>query len=544
MNNCLIIIFPTQLFEKKYLENIFNYNEDNNEEGINKKNVKNNINKYVILWEHDYFFTRYKYHKLKLAFHRSSMQKYYDDLDKNYKKLYINNIDKNPDNLIQNFIKKNNINSIRFFNPIEKQLFNLIEHKKIIKNSALDIEHLIFPSPYFLNSSSFKINDNIQKELNGTIRHDVFYKKQRIMYDVMVKNNKNNKNNKHEPEGGKWSFDTENRKPYEKDHKDPGILILKNKTRLEYIREAIKYVNTNYKNHYGTCEEEDFIYPIDHEESIKWLDNFIKDKLENFGKYEDALSTKIKFGYHSMLSALNNVGLITSQDILDKVKNYKKNIASKEGFIRQVIGWREYCYFIYDKYNDNMISKLFYNKNNNKLPKKFWEGETNMPFIDHIIKNVNKYAYSHHIERLMCLGVYLLFIGVSVEEIYIWFQTMYIDAYDVFMVPNVYGMLCYGFVDETHHMMTKPYFSGSNYILKMSDYKLLEKKEIEINNKKYKWDEIYDGLYYNYINNYSDKLEKIYSSALAVKRWKTKMSEDVKKEHLKLANMYIKWING
>jgi deoxyribodipyrimidine photolyase-related protein len=387
MNNCLIIIFPTQLFEKKYLENIFNYNEDSNQDN-NNKNVKNNINKYVILWEHDYFFTRYKYHKLKLAFHRSSMQKYYDDLDKNYKKLYINNIDKNPDNLIQNFIKKNNINSIRFFNPIEKQLFNLIEHKKIIKNSGimrlsvppdtqrvadsdrstaglssaqvllkpgvLDIEHLIFPSPYFLNSSSFKINDNIQKELNGTIRHDVFYKKQRIMYDVMVKN----KNNKHEPEGGKWSFDTENRKPYEKDHKDPGILTFKNKTRLEYIKEAIKYVNTNYKNHYGTCEEEDFIYPIDHEESIKWLDNFVKDKLDNFGKYEDALSTKIKFGYHSMLSALNNVGLITSQDILNKVKNYKKNIASKEGFIRQVIGWREYCYFIYDKYNDSMILSL------------------------------------------------------------------------------------------------------------------------------------------------------------------------------------------
>ncbi len=526
MNNCLIIIFPTQLFEIKYLNNLFNYNIDKN------------TNKHIIVWEHDYFFKRYKYHKLKLAFHRASMQKYYDDLDKNYKKLYINNIDTNQENEIINFIKKNNINSIRFFNPIEKDLFNQIENKKIIKNIS-DIEHLIFPTPYFLNSSSFKINDNMQKELNGTIRHDSFYKKQRIMYNIMVKN----KNNKYEPEGGKWSFDTENRKPYEKDHKDPGILNLKNKDRKQYIKEAIKYVNANYKNHYGTCEEEDFIYPIDHEESFKWLDNFIKDKLDNFGKYEDALSTKIKFGYHSMLSALNNVGLITTEDILDKVKNYKKNIASKEGFIRQVIGWREYSYFIYDKYNDVMISKIFYNKNKNKIPKKMWEGKTNMPFIDHIIKNLTKYAYSHHIERLMCLGVFLLFIGVSVEEIYTWFQTMFIDAYDVFMVPNVYGMLCYGFVDEKHHMMTKPYFSGSNYILKMSDYKLLE-KEVEINNKKYKWDEIYDGLYYNYVNNYSDKLEKIYSSALAVKRWKTKMSEDEKKEHLKIANMYIKWINA
>ena len=215
-------------------------------------------------------------------------------------------------------------------------------------------------------------------------------------------------------------------------------------------------------------------------------------------------------------------------------------MASKEGFIRQVIGWREYCYFIYDKYDNYMVNKVFYNKNKYKLPTKFWEGNTNIPFIDNIIKNINKYAYSHHIERLMCIGVFLLFIGISVEEIYVWFQTMYIDAYDVFMIPNVYGMLCYGFINNDKHMMTKPYFSGSNYVLKMSDYK---SSEIEINNKKYKWDEIYDSLYYNHINNYSDKLEKIYSTALAVKRWKTKMTEDQKKEYLKIANMYINWIN-
>ena len=521
MNN-LIILFPTQLFEKKYLD---------------KLNDKLD-NKHIILWEHDYFFKRYKYHKLKLVFHRSTMQKYYDDLDKNYKKLYINNIDEYSNDKIINFIKKNNINSISFFNPIEKDLLKLINNKKIIKNAS-HIEHLLFPTPYFLNSSSFKINDNILDQLNGSIRHDIFYKKQRILYNIMVKN----KNNKYEPDGGKWSFDTENRKPYEKDHKDPGILSFKSKDRKEYIKEAIKYININFKDHYGSCEEEDFIYPIDRKESIKWLDTFVKDKLGNFGKYEDALSSKIKFGYHSMLSALNNIGLITSYDILDKVEDYKKNIASKEGFIRQVIGWREYSYFIYDKYNDVMISKIFYDKNKNKIPKKMWEGKTNMPFIDHIINNVSKYAYSHHIERLMCIGVYLIYIGVSVEEIYIWFQTMYIDAYDVFMVPNVYGMLCYGFVDEKHHMMTKPYFSGSNYILKMSDYKIFE-KEIEINNKKYKWAEIYDSLYYNYVNNYSDKLEKIYSSALAVKRWKTVMTEDKKKEYLKLANIYIKWINN
>jgi len=458
---------------------------------------------------------------------------YYDDIDKNYKKLYINNIDKNPDEQINKFIKKHNITSIRFFNPIEKELLNSINNRKLIKNLLL--EYLIFPTPYFLNSSSLQINEKINKEFNDNIRHDVFYKKQRILYNIMV----TNKNDKYIPDGNKWSFDTENRKPYEKDHKDPNILIFKNKDRKEYIKEGIKYVNNNYKDHYGTCEEENFIYPINREESIKWLDNFVKEKLDNFGKYEDAISSKIKFGYHSLLSGLNNIGLITSFDILDKVEHYKKNLASKEGFIRQVIGWREYCYLIYYKYDSYLLNNYFYDKNKNKIPKKIWDGNTNIPFIDNIIKNINKYAYSHHIERLMCIGVFLLFIGISVDQIYIWFQTMYIDAYDVFMIPNVQGMLCYGYINEKNHMMTKPYFSGSNYIKKMSDYK---STEIEIDNKKYKWDEIYDGLYYNHINNYSNKMEKIYSTALAVKRWKT-TSDEKKREHLKLAKLYINWIN-
>jgi deoxyribodipyrimidine photolyase-related protein len=184
-----------------------------------------------------------------------------------------------------------------------------------------------------------------------------------------------------------------------------------------------------------------------------------------------------------------------------------------------------------------MIKNTYINLNKHTIPLKFWNGETKIPIIDDIIKKINKYAYSHHIERLMCIGNFLILIGIKQNEIYNWFQTMYIDAYDVFMVPNVYGMLLYAKIENNKHMMTKPYLCSSNYLLKMSDYK---KSKIEINNKLYEWTDIFDSLYYNHINNYKDVFKNIYSTALAVKTWNNKKNQE---EYINLANLYIKWIH-
>ena len=155
-----------------------------------------------------------------------------------------------------------------------------------------------------------------------------------------------------------------------------------------------------------------------------------------------------------------------------------------------------------------------------------------------MLKNVNLNAYSHHIERLMGIGNYLILIGVSPKEIFLWFQTMYIDAYHVFMYPNVYGMLCYGKLNSKDHMMTRPYICSSNYLKKMSDFK---SSEITINNKKYKWDEIFDALYYNHINNYSKIFKSIYATAFSANRY-NKFSEEKKNNIKKLSKMYLDWI--
>ena len=505
MSNILLILFPSQLFDDKIINKIINYN-------TKSKNL------HIILWEHPYFFTKYKYHKLKLAFHRVTMKKFYDDLNKKYKKNYI---EYNKKKDLDNYINKNSIDLIKFINPIEKELIKEIDNFK-------NVEY--YPSPYFLLSCKSGTLEELNKNFN-VIRHDSFYKNQRINFNIMV-----NKDNK--PIGNKWSFDIENRSPFEKNQTEPPILRFNSNNRDKYIEEGIEYVKKNFSNHYGELEKKEFIYPIDHSETLKWLDHFIKFKIAKFGKYEDAFSSNIRFGYHSLMSMLTNSGLITPIQILNKVKNLKINLESKEGFIRQLIGWREYCYFTYDLYSKNFENNPFYNLNNNKIPLKVWQGNTLFPPIDNILKNVKLNAYSHHIERLMGIGNYLILIGVSQKEIFLWFQTMYIDAYHVFMYPNVYGMLCYGKLNEKSKMMTRPYFCSSNYLKKMSNFK---SSEIIIDNKKYKWDDIFDSLYYNHINKYSDKLKSIYSSASSVNRW-NKFDSKKKNEIFRLSKLYLNWI--
>jgi deoxyribodipyrimidine photolyase-related protein len=523
MVNSALILFPSQLFELKYIDKILGYSDEETEKP--KKNL-------IILWEHEHFFNEFPYHKMKLAFHRATMQCYKDKLEKKYKVEYIDSIQKSQESKIIKLIKSNQISEIRVFNPIEKILVDLVNSAKLLGNYK--IEYLMFPSVYFLNSSDFNTNQKIQSSLTTT-RHDLFYKYQRIKYDIMVKKTKD----KAEPEGGKWSFDTENRSPFEKTQTEPPIPNFTSKTRKDYIQEAIKYVESNYKKNYGTCVEENFIYPISHEEAIKWLDEFVEKKLDKFGKYEDAISSKIKFGFHSLLSALNNVGLVTTKEILKRIKNYKKNIASKEGFIRQIIGWREYCYYVYDLYYNNLTNTSIYNLNKKNIPKKVWEGKTLMPVIDNILSTVNSYAYSHHIERLMGIGNFLLLIQVSPEQIYLWFQSMYIDAYDVFMVPNVYGMLLYASTDGKTRMMTRPYFCSSNYLMKMSDFK---SSEITFGDTICKWDEVFDALYYHHIDRYGSVFKKIYATSSSVARWE-KFDSKRKNGLIGLAKKYIEWVH-
>jgi deoxyribodipyrimidine photolyase-related protein len=226
-----------------------------------------------------------------------------------------------------------------------------------------------------------------------------------------------------------------------------------------------------------------------------------------------------------------NIGLITDTQVVDisykfYLKNIKKiSIQSFEGFIRQVIGWRNYVYTLYHLeyetlYESNQL------KHHNNINDKFWLGETGILPIDSIINKIVKYSYAHHIERLMYLGNFMLLCLIEPKQVYNMFMEWTIDAYDWVMVPNIFGMSQYA----SPIMMTRPYFSSSNYINKMSTFK---------KNKNDSWSIIWDALYYNFINKHQDLFRKNYAIAQQVKNWDNK-SDSEQKEIIKKANNFIK----
>jgi len=202
-----------------------------------------------------------------------------------------------------------------------------------------------------------------------------------------------------------------------------------------------------------------------------------------------------------------NIGLITDSEVIKISYNYylknKKDIPiqSIEAFLRQIIGWRNYVYVLY-----MLEGKTMFESNQlrhyNKLPyKQLWTATTNITPIDDAINYIIRYSYTHHIQRLMFLGAYLLLLNIDPKEVYRIFMEWTIDAYDWVMVPNIFGMSQYA----TPLMMTRPYFSSYNYLLKMSNY------------KKAEWCSIWEALYYTFINKHKKMLKKNYAFAMQVK---------------------------
>jgi len=457
-------------------------------------NIINLKNKDVYLIEEPRYFTDFKYHKLKLAYHRSTMKSYFDYLvENNIRVTYIDFMDVN-NNFYKSFSNKN----IYMYHPSDKILLN-----NILKN---------IPNIIIEDTLNFLINEKI---INGKkYNHQNFYKWQRKRLNILIEKDGS-------PTGGLWSFDKDNRKKIPKNTIIPTYLKLNNNNK--YIIESKKYVEKHFSNNYGSLDN--FIYPINHEDSKKWLFYFLKYKFESFGIYEDAESDKDPFLFHSVLTPMMNIGLLTDNEVLEITLKYqhKVPIASFEGFIRQIIGWRNYMYMLYLYESETLIKSNFLNHTNKLNKKIMWNGNTNILPIDDIIHKMVNYGYAHHIERLMYLGNYMLLCMIDPKDVYEIFMEWTIDAYDWVMVPNVYGMSQYADGGDT---MTRPYFSSSNYILKMSDY------------KKAKWCKTLDALYYNFINTHQKILEKNYATSRQVANWKKK-NEKEKKELLIISKEYL-----
>jgi deoxyribodipyrimidine photolyase-related protein len=241
-------------------------------------------------------------------------------------------------------------------------------------------------------------------------------------------------------------------------------------------------VEQNFTDNPGSAAA--FRYPVTYEDARRWLQDFVTTRLPSFGDYQDAISTHDSALFHSVLTPMLNVGLLTPREVLDAALGAENiPLNSLEGFVRQIIGWREFVRAAYILKGRRQRTRNFW-KHERALPRAFWEASTGIDPIDAVIGRVLEHAYAHHIERLMILGNFMQLCGFRPDDVYRWFMELFIDAYDWVMVPNVYGMALYA---DGGLISTKPYIAGSNYVRKMSDF------------KQGPWCEVWDGLFWTFI---------------------------------------------
>ena len=460
----------------------------------------------------DYELCTYeRHHKHKIILFLSSMRKYASELKSNkfnikYYQLNKKNFKLTYEDKIIDFIKNKKINAIQMF-EVEDKFFE----KRIIKfckKNQISINFL--DSPMFLNTRAHFIQylSTVKKPFMAS-----FYKKQRIDKKILVKGNN--------PVGDKWSFDEENRKKIPENLEIPSLPKFTEDT---IVKDVKKIVDEIFSTHPGDVSN--YWLGTSRKDALKALDLFIKEKINNFGDYEDAVKQNSPFLLHSILSPYLNVGLITPKEIIKKIidanKHNKIPINSLEGFVRQVIGWREFMRGIYQNYDDQLENTNFFN-HQRKLKDDWYNGTTGIDPIDDAIKDVNKYGYTHHIIRLMHLSNIMTLSQLHPKEIYKWFMEMFVDSSDWVMYPNVFGM---GTFSDGGIFSTKPYICGSNYIIKMSNY------------KKGSWSDIVDGLYWSFIHNNKEVLSKNPRMGMVMMSYK-KLKEARKDYLLKIANEFI-----
>jgi deoxyribodipyrimidine photolyase-related protein len=462
MNVCLIL--GNQLFDPE----------------IFKKHIKaKDINNIIFFMKEDReLASYYKFHKHKILFFFSAMRTYRDELIslgyrvhyEEFQKIASPSKENNYEKSLGDFMNKNKITNAFTF-EIEDKFF---EKRMIDFFFKKEVCLTIWQTPMFLTDRELFKNflNNTRKPLMKN-----FYEAQRKRLKILVTDNK--------PLGGTWSFDTENRLALPKNKKTPSLPTFK---KSATVLEVAGIVDENFSDHIGHTD--DFWLPVSRSEAKKWLKSFLSERLYEFGPYEDAIPLHSEFLYHSILTPYLNCGLLTPEEVIKETLLYsEKNkipLASLEGFIRQIIGWREFIRGIYQNFSEKQESANFWN-HKNKLSPAWYEGDTGIPPLDETLRRVIKRGYAHHIERLMILGNLMLLLEVEPKEAHRWFMELFIDSSDWVMGPNVYGMALFS---DGGLFATKPYICGSNYLRKMGGY------------PKDDWCDGVDGLYWQFIKKH------------------------------------------
>ena len=292
------------------------------------------------------------------------------------------------------------------------------------------------------------------------LRMEFFYREMRRSSGVLMQGK--------EPEGGRWNFDSENRKSF--GAKGPGLLIPQPCSFQpdQITQEVIEMVQKRFPNHPGSLEA--FVLPVTAAQAEIALKEFVEERLPSFGDYQDAMWTDEPFLYHSRISAAMNLKLLNPRRVLMAVEDaYRRGhvpLAAAEGYIRQILGWREYVRSVYWTYMPEYVDRNALQATE-RLPDFYWDGDTNMECLRQSVGQTLRFGYAHHIQRLMVTGLYSLLFGVDPVEIHKWYLAIYWDAVEWVEMPNVIGMSQFA---DGGLMGSKPYIASGKYIHRMSNY--------------------------------------------------------------------------
>lgn len=429
------------------------------------------------LIEEPLFFRQYPFHKKKIILHRASMQSYADQLrEQGHTVQYLESSKLDSSSTVFSILHSQGIGCAHICEVTDDWLTQRITKAA----QTFDIQLVWHPTPNFLTQTS-----ELESLLpaNKSLRMNSFYIKQRQRLGILLDGEG--------PVGGKWSFDADNRKRLPKKIELPSIQWPAANT---YVKEAVAYTQQHFAQNPGSSHG--FAYPIDHESARKFLNQFLEARIDQYGAYQDAIDADQSYLFHSVLTPALNIGLLHPQEIvqatLDRHADRPMPLNSLEGFIRQVIGWREYVRGVYLLKGRIQRTTNFF-QHHRPIPKLFWDANTGILPFDTAMQRVLDSSYANHIERLMVFSNLFLLCEFAPDQVYRWFSSLFIDAFDWVMVPNVYGMGQYA---DGGLMITKPYVSSSNYLRKMSYFKQGD------------WSVLWDGLYWRFMNQHRSLFER------------------------------------
>ncbi|NEQ48705.1 MAG: cryptochrome/photolyase family protein [Leptolyngbya sp. SIO3F4] len=351
-----------------------------------------------------------------------------------------------------------------------------------------------------------------------------FYRSMRRKYGILMEGN--------EPATGRWNYDAENRKKLPKGQPIPQALTYKHD-----VTDLVTMINGQGIETIGTVQPKRFVWPSNRTESLELLEFFVTHCLPDFGTYQDALSPRDWSLFHSRLSFSMNTKMLHPLEVVGRAlqareENEAISMAQLEGFIRQIIGWREYMRGIYWLKMPEYAELNFF-EHDRKLPEWFWTGETDMACLSHAIGQSLEYAYAHHIQRLMVTGNFALLAGIDPDEVDAWYLGIYIDAIEWVEITNTRGMSQFA---DGGIVGTKPYVSSASYLHKMGHYCGDCKYDPKVKTGENACP--FNSLYWHFYNRHADKLQRNPRIGMMYRTWE-KMGKEKQQAYLEQAEHYL-----